>query len=149
MMPASQPVRVAHIITRLILGGAQENTLYTVIGQHRDPRFAVTLIVGVDEAGEGNLFTQAQAAGVNLVVVPTLVRPIRLATDIRALVTLTRMLRDGRFDIVHTHSSKAGIVGRMAAKLAGVPVIIHTLHSLVFHEYQSAWKNRAYVVLKR
>ena len=149
MRPASQPIRVAHIITRLILGGAQENTLYTAIGQHRDPRFDVTLIVGVDEAGEGDLFAQAEAAGVNLVVVPSLVRPVRPATDIRALVTLTRMLRDGQFDIVHTHSSKAGIVGRMAAKLAGVPVIIHTLHSLVFHEYQSAWKNRVYVVLKR
>jgi glycosyltransferase involved in cell wall biosynthesis len=147
-MPA-QPVRVAHIITRLILGGAQENTLYTAIGQHNDPRFDVTLIVGVDEAGEGDLFEEAKASGVKLVVVPSLVRPIRLSADIRALVILTRMLREGRFDIVHTHSSKAGIIGRMAAKLAGVPVIIHTLHSLVFHEYQSAWKNRAYVVLKR
>jgi glycosyltransferase involved in cell wall biosynthesis len=62
---------------------------------------------------------------------------------------LTKLLRSGKFDIVHTHSSKAGIVGRIAAKLAGVPVIIHTLHSLVFHQYQSAWKNRIYIVLKR
>ena len=64
-------------------------------------------------------------------------------------MALTKLLRNGKFDIVHTHSSKAGIVGRIAAKLAGVPVIIHTLHSLVFHEYQSAWKNRSYIVLKR
>ena len=147
--PAVQPIRVAHIITRLILGGAQENTLYTAIGQHRDPRFDVTLIVGVDEAGEGDLFEQAKASGVKLVIVPSLVRPIRPSADARALVVLTRMLRKGRFDIVHTHSSKAGILGRWAAKLAGVPVIIHTLHSLVFHEYQSAWKNRVYIVLKR
>lgn len=148
-MLAPAPIRVAHIITRLILGGAQENTLYTAIGQHRDPRFDVTLIVGVDEAGEGDLFAEAEAAGVRLVIVPSLVRPIRPATDIRALVTLIRRLRDGKFDIVHTHSSKAGIIGRIAARLAGVPVIIHTLHSLVFHEYQSAWKNRVYVGLKR
>jgi glycosyltransferase involved in cell wall biosynthesis len=148
-MPTSRPIRVAHVITRLILGGAQENTLYTAIAQHRDPRFDVTLIVGVDEGGEGDLFAQADAAGVKVIVVPSLVRPIRPVTDMRALFALTRQLRSGRFDIVHTHSSKAGILGRVAARLAGVPVVIHTLHSLVFHEYQSAWKNRIYVALKR
>ncbi len=143
------PVRVAHVITRLILGGAQENTLYTAIGQHRDPRFDVTLIVGVDEAGEGDLFAEARAAGLETVVVPSLVRPVRPLTDVRALWDLYRLMRRRQFEIVHTHSSKAGIVGRIAARLAGVPIIIHTLHSLVFHEYQSAWKNRVYVRLKR
>jgi glycosyltransferase involved in cell wall biosynthesis len=146
---AVEPVRVAHIITRLILGGAQENTLYTAIGQHRDPRFAVTLVVGVDEAGEGDLFAEARAAGLAMVVVPSLVRPIRPLTDVRALWDLYRFLRKGRFDIVHTHSSKAGILGRLAARLAGVPIIIHTLHSLVFHEYQESWKNALYIRLKR
>jgi glycosyltransferase involved in cell wall biosynthesis len=136
------------VITRLILGGAQENTLYTAIGQHRDSRFDVTLICGVDEAGEGDLFTEAKAAGLKVVVLPSLVRPIRPASDIRALIDLTRLLR-GRFDIVHTHSSKAGILGRIAARRAGVPIVVHTLHSLVFHEYQSAWKNAAYIRLKR
>ena len=146
---AGVPIRVAHVITRLILGGAQENTLYTAIGQHRDPRFAVTLIVGVDEAGEGDLFAEARAAGLHTVVLPTLVRPIRPVTDVRAIWDLYRLMRRGRFEIVHTHSSKAGILGRAAARLAGVPIIIHTLHSLVFHDYQSAWKNRLYVRLKR
>jgi glycosyltransferase involved in cell wall biosynthesis len=140
---------VAHVITRLILGGAQENTLYTAIGQHRDPRFAVTLIVGVDEAGEGDLFAEARAAGLDTVVVPSLVRPIRPMSDVRAIWNLYRLMRRRRFEIVHTHSSKAGIVGRVAARLAGVPIIIHTLHSLVFHEYQAEWKNRLYVRLKR
>lgn len=146
---AQEPIRVAHVITRLILGGAQENTLYTAIGQHRDPRFAVTLIVGVDEAGEGDLFAEAEAAGIAMIVVPRLVRPIRPLTDVRALWDLYWLMRNGRFDIVHTHSSKAGILGRLAARLAGVPIIIHTLHSLVFHEYQEAWKNNLYVALKR
>lgn len=150
MKPAVQtPIRVAHVITRLILGGAQENTLYTAIGQHRDPRFDVTLICGVDEAGEGDLFAQAEAAGLKVIIIPALVRPIRLGADVRALAALTRLLRRGRFDIVHTHSSKAGILGRIAARLARVPVVIHTLHSLVFHEYQSAWTNAVYVGLKR
>lgn len=139
--------RVAHIITRLILGGAQENTLYTAIGQQRD--YDVTLIVGVDDGTEGTLLDRARAANVRVVVVPTLVRPISPITDMRALVALVRLLRNGRFDIVHTHSSKAGILGRLAARLAGVPVVVHTLHSLVFHEYQATWKNALYVWLKK
>jgi glycosyltransferase involved in cell wall biosynthesis len=139
--------RVAHIITRLILGGAQENTLYTVIGQQRD--YDVTLIIGIDDGTEGTLRDRAAAANVRLIVVPTLIRPIRPLTDLRALVALVRLLRRERFDVVHTHSSKAGIVGRLAARIAGVPVVVHTLHSLVFHEYQAAWKNFVYIYLKR
>jgi glycosyltransferase involved in cell wall biosynthesis len=139
--------RVAHIITRLILGGAQENTLYTVIGQQRD--YDVTLFIGVDDGTEGSLRDRAAAANVRLVVVPSLVRPIQPFTDLRALFALARLLRKGRFDIVHTHSSKAGILGRIAARIAGVPVVVHTLHSLVFHEYQAAWKNSLYIWLKR
>lgn len=144
-----EPVRVVHIITRLILGGAQENTLYTAIGQHRDPRFDVTLLCGVDEAGEGDLFDEARRAGVRTVVLQSLVRPIRPFTDVRAFVELYRFLKHGHFTIVHTHASKAGILGRMAARAAGVPVVVHTLHSLVFHEYQAKWKNRLYIWLKR
>ena len=143
------PIRVVHIITRLILGGAQENTLYTAIGQHRDSRFDVTLLCGVDEAGEGDLFEEARRAGVRTIVLPSLVRPIRPLTDLRAFVDLYRFLKKGSYTIVHTHASKAGILGRLAARAAGVPVIVHTLHSLVFHEYQAAWKNRLYIWLKR
>ncbi len=140
-------LRVAHIITRLILGGAQENTLYTVIGQQRD--YDVTLIIGVDDGQEGSLHARAHAAGVRMIVVPTLVRPIRPLTDVRALIALVHLLRRGRYDIVHTHSSKAGILGRIAARLAGVPIVVHTLHSLVFHDYQAKWKNAVYVFLKK
>jgi glycosyltransferase involved in cell wall biosynthesis len=140
---------VLHVITRLIVGGAQENTLLTVIGQQADPRFRVTLLSGIDLGPEGDLHERARAAGVDLVLVPWLVRPIRPATDLRALVGLARLMRRGRYHVVHTHSSKAGILGRLAARLAGVPVVVHTLHSLVFHEYQSEWANRLYVALKR
>jgi glycosyltransferase involved in cell wall biosynthesis len=146
---SERPARVLHVITRLILGGAQENTLLTVIGQHRNPRYAVTLLSGIDDGPEGNLHDRAHAAGVDLVLEPTLVRPIRPLTDLRCLVRLWRFMRRGRFDIVHTHSSKAGILGRIAARRAGVPIVVHTLHSLVFHEYQEAWKNRLYIALKR
>ncbi len=144
-----RPIRVLHVITRLILGGAQENTLLTVVGQQQDPRYRVTLLAGVDEGPEGTLHDQARAAGVDLVLLPTLVRPIRPVLDVRAFVALYRFMRKGHYDIVHTHSSKAGILGRLAARAAGVPIVVHTLHSLVFHEYQAAWKNRLYVALKK
>lgn len=109
----------------------------------------MTLIVGVDDGTEGTLLDRARAAAVNIVVVPTLVRPIRPLTDLRALAALVKLLRDGRYEIVHTHSSKAGILGRLAARIAGVPIVVHTLHSLVFHDYQQRWKNALYVWLKR
>jgi glycosyltransferase involved in cell wall biosynthesis len=145
----SRPVRVLHVITRLILGGAQENTLLTVVGQHRDPAFRVTLLAGIDGGPEGDLHDEARAAGVDLRLMRSLVRPIRPLTDLRCLRELTRFMREGRYDIVHTHSSKAGILGRVAARRAGVPIVVHTLHSLVFHDYQAAWKNRLYIALKR
>lgn len=142
-------VKVLHIITRLILGGAQENTLLTVVGQQQSGRYDVVLLAGIDEGPEGTLHDQARAAGVNLVLVPWLVRPINPLKDAPALLRLYRFIKKGRFGIVHTHSSKAGILGRVAARMAGVPVVVHTLHSLVFHEYQGRFKNRAYIVLKR
>jgi glycosyltransferase involved in cell wall biosynthesis len=142
-------VRVLHVITRMILGGAQENTLFTVIGQQRTPGFQVTLLTGVGDGKEGDLHDRARAAGVDLVVMPSLIRPIRPGVDARALWELYRFIRRGRYDVVHTHSSKAGILGRMAARMARVPVVVHTLHSLVFHEYQKAWQNRVYIGLKR
>ena len=149
MTVRDRPIRVAHVITRLILGGAQENTLYTAIGQHRNPVFDVTLIVGSDDGTEGSLREQAEAAGLRVVEIPSLVRPIRPLTDIYALWCLYRLFRRKRFEIVHTHSSKAGILGRIAARAAHVPIVVHTLHSLVFHEYQSLAKNAVYIALKR
>jgi glycosyltransferase involved in cell wall biosynthesis len=68
---------------------------------------------------------------------------------VKAFVDLYKFLKRGGYTIVHTHSSKAGIVGRLAARAAGTPIVVHTLHSLVFHEYQAAWKNRLYILLKR
>lgn len=143
-------MRVLHVITRLILGGAQENTLLTVLGQQRDPRFKVSLLVGLDEGGEGDtLIDVARAQAVDLRVLPSLVRPIRPFTDLRAFWGLYRSMRRERYDIVHTHSSKAGILARLAARAAGVPIIVHTLHSLVFHEHQSSLTNHLYIVMKR
>jgi glycosyltransferase involved in cell wall biosynthesis len=145
----AKKIKVLHIITRLILGGAQENTLLTAAAQHRSGAYDVVLLSGIDEGPEGTLHEEARSQGVTLVLMPGLVRPIRPVKDFMTLIALYRFIKHGKFDIVHTHSSKAGILGRMAARMAGVPVVVHTLHSLVFHEFQSRVKNRFYILLKR
>jgi len=142
-------MRVVHVITRLILGGAQENTLLTVEGLMRMGGFEVSLVTGPPEGPEGDLIDRARANGVDLVMMDELVRPIRPVTDFKALRRLKRYLKQERPAVVHTHSSKAGILGRRAALKAGVPTIIHTIHGLPFHPSQSRLTYRTYVRLER
>ncbi len=146
--PSGRPLRVLHVITRLIVGGAQENTLLTAIGQHR-LGMEVTLLAGPDPGPEGDLHDAARKAAVALHILPRLVRPIRPLNDLIALFQLYRFMKRGGYDVVHTHSSKAGILGRIAARMAGVGIVVHTLHGLAFHPYQAAWKNALYIRLKR
>jgi glycosyltransferase involved in cell wall biosynthesis len=120
---------VCHIITKLELGGAQKITLRTMAHLDRS-KFLPVLITG-GEAGE----LDADAAGIlgkEFYRVPSLVRAIRPLPDVKAFFSLTRLLRRLRPMIVHTHSSKAGIIGRWAARLAGVPVIVHSVHGFGF-----------------
>jgi glycosyltransferase involved in cell wall biosynthesis len=147
-MTENHPLRVLHIITRLIIGGAQENTLLTCEGLAAMPEYDVTLATGVDRGPEGNLIDRAEKS-VKLLIVPELGREISPTADIRALWKLYRLIRRGRYHIVHTHSSKAGVLGRIAATMAGTPLIVHTLHGLVFHEYQPWIVNRTWWLVKK
>jgi glycosyltransferase involved in cell wall biosynthesis len=147
-MSETRPLRVLHIITRLIVGGAQENTLLTCEGLAAMPEYDVTLATGIDRGPEGDLLGRAEKS-VKLVLVPELGRAISPIADTRALWKLYRLIRRGHYHIVHTHSSKAGVLGRIAAKLAGTPLIVHTLHSLVFHEYQPWIVNRTWWLVKK
>jgi glycosyltransferase involved in cell wall biosynthesis len=147
-MSESEPIRVLHIITRLIVGGAQENTLLSVEGLDKLPEYDATLATGVDNGPEGDLLERARRT-TRLVIVPELGRNISPFADIRAFWKLYRLIRKGRYHIVHTHSSKAGVLGRVAAKLAGTPIIVHTLHSLVFHDYQPWLVNRLWWAVKQ
>lgn len=140
--------RVLHVITRLIVGGAQENTLLSVEGLDRMPELEVTLVTGIDKGPEGDLLERAQRT-TRLVILPELGRAISPLADVIAFVKLYRLIRRGRYDIVHTHSSKAGVLGRIAAWLAGTPIIVHTLHSLVFHDYQPWLVNRTWWAIKK
>jgi glycosyltransferase involved in cell wall biosynthesis len=144
----SEPVRVLHIITRMIVGGAQENTLLSVEGLDAMPEYDVTLISGIDKGKEGELLSRARET-TRLIVVPEMVRSINPFADLKAFWRLYRLIKKGRYHIVHTHSSKAGVLGRLAAWLAGTPIIVHTLHSLVFHDYQPWLVNRSWWLAKK
>lgn len=124
-------MKIVHIITRLIVGGAQENTLLSCEGQH-DRGHDVMLITGPPIGPEGSLLERARSHGYRVEMLDAMRRSILPGKDIAASRWLTRRLRELRPDVVHTHSSKAGIIGRWAARSAGVPVIVHTIHGLAF-----------------
>lgn len=141
-------IRVAHIITRLIVGGAQENTLYTAAGLDAN-RYQVQVICGPQTGSEGSLIEEARRQQIALTILPDLLRQVSLLHDLKALIQLVRLFRREKYDIVHTHSSKAGILGRLAARLAGTPHIVHTVHGWSFHEYMPPLTRRVYILLER
>lgn len=147
-MDSKKPIRVLHIITRMIVGGAQENTLLSVIGLDAMPEYEVTLMSGIDKGKEGELLTMAREK-CRLIIVPEMGRSINPFADLIAFWKIYRLIREGRYHIVHTHSSKAGVLGRVAAWLAGTPIIVHTLHSLVFHDYQPWFINKSWRGIKK
>jgi glycosyltransferase involved in cell wall biosynthesis len=134
-------MRVTHVITRLIVGGAQENTIATILGLRQKPGVEVKLISGPTTGPEGSLEIEAAKIPGLLTIVPELVRPVHPLKDFVALRRLEKILRDQRPDLVHTHSGKAGILGRLAAKRAGVPIIIHHIHGPSFGNFQGALAN--------
>ena len=134
-------MKVIHVITRLIVGGAQENTLSTVLGLSRKSGVSVELISGPTTGPEGSLEAAISGLPGMLFNVPSLVRPVSPLDDAKALGHLTRLFSQKKPDIVHTHSGKAGILGRLAARRAGVPVIIHTIHGPSFGEFQGSLAN--------
>lgn len=141
-------IRVAHVITRLCKGGAQENTFHTVRLANRN-RYEVSLISGPTSGAEGSIEDTIAAAGISIDREPALIRPVSPVQDARALAGLVRKFRRGRFHIVHTHTSKAGMLGRMAARMAGVPIIVHTPHGNIFDGYFSPLVTRAFIAAER
>src|SRR5581483_10293663 len=108
-------MRVIHVITRLIVGGAQENTIASVLGLHRKPGLQVELISGPSPGPEGSLESRLAAPGApRLTIVPELVRPVHPLKDRSALRQLSEIFRREQPDVVHTHSGKAGVLGRLA-----------------------------------
>lgn len=144
-----EKIKVAHVITRLILGGAQENTLLSVEGLSENDAYEVDLITGPARGPEGSLIERARARSVSLIIIPELRRAIDPVRDLIAFFKLYRSIKRAGYHIVHTHSSKAGILARLAAHCAGCRVIVHTIHGLPFHEYQPKALNSLYIFLER
>lgn len=176
-------MRVTHVITRLIVGGAQENTIASVLGLRKIAGLEVDLLSGPTSGPEGSLESRlrddlnppgetsnfqhptSSAEGNDsarspsrfnversmldvsekdfpiLTLIPELVRPVHPWNDLRALRKLTQLFRDRHPDLVHTHSGKAGVLGRLAAARAGVPLIVHTIHGPSFGNFQSNLAN--------
>jgi len=156
-MDSMERIKVIHVITRFDKGGAAENTFLTVKGLDKN-RYEVILIRGLSH--ESNMGTSETSAvessleeagrnGVRILTIPELVRRIDPFNDFKTVLKLIRIFREERPHIVHTHTSKSGILGRWAALVAGVPVIIHTPHGHVFWGYFNEWKTKIFVFLER
>src|SRR6185503_13141197 len=142
-------MRVMHIITRLILGGAQENTIASVLGLRNKPGLDADLVSGPTHGPEGSLENLFAGTPGVLTVTPHLVRSVHPWHDWLALGDLTRLLREREPEIVHTHSGKAGILGRLAARRAKVPIIVHTIHGPSFGSFQGAAANGLFLRAER
>lgn len=140
--------RVAHVITRLCKGGAQENTVSTVRLADRG-RYEVDLISGPTYGSEGSIESAVTEAGIEILRVPHLVRNPNPWQDLLAYQELKRLFRERQYDIVHTHTSKAGYLGRLAAAYAGVPILVHTPHGHIFFGYFNRALTASFTALER
>lgn len=145
---AGDPIKVMRIIARLNVGGPAIHTILLTDRMKREG-FATTLVAGVTGPDEGDMLDLAARNGVEPVIMPTLGRELSPANDVRTIFQLYRLMRRERPDVVHTHTAKAGTVGRIAARLARVPVVVHTFHGHVLSGYFSPLKTRFFIQIER
>jgi glycosyltransferase involved in cell wall biosynthesis len=137
-------IKVLHAITRLDRGGSTENTLLSAIGL-AEKGYDVDILFGKTEDPEITLLSKAGKAGIGFIEEEDLVRNIHPLKDLTALWETYRLIRENKYDIVHAHSSKAGIICRFAAKLAGVKKIVYTPHGHVFYGYFGKFLTRCII----
>ncbi len=137
-------IKVLHIHTLPVVSGSGINTLLTMRGLDRN-KFAVEFAC----APGGPLIGEVKKEGITFQPINHFVQEINIGKDFAALGELIRLLRRGRYGIVHTHNSKAGFLGRLAAKIAGVPIIVHTIHGFAFHEYERPPRRFLFISLER
>lgn len=146
--PAPGRVRVVRIIARLNVGGPALHT--TLLTARLDPRrYETRLVAGREAPGEGNYLALHGTTLPEVTILPALGREVRGAADVVALGQLVALMRRVRPHVVHTHTAKAGTLGRLAARLTGVPVIVHTYHGHIFHGYFSPGRTRVFLGIER
>lgn len=133
---------VLHIITRLVKGGADENTLHTVYGLIKNG-YEVDLLLG----GDSDQKLIAEHSKLNIILMPELKRDIK-PSNILAFWKIYRLIKRKNYHLVHTHTAMAGFIGRIAARIAKTPVIIHTLHGTTFHDHMNVLKRNLYKSLE-
>jgi glycosyltransferase involved in cell wall biosynthesis len=139
-----QKIKVINPITRLIVGGAQETVIETCACINKD-RFETQIVAGPQTGPEGELISEVKKRQIPLTLIPELVREINPVKDFIAAYKLVKLFKREQPHIVHTHSSKTGIIGRWAAHLAQVPVIVHTVHGWGHHPYQQPLIQKVYI----
>ena len=145
---ASRRIRVLRLFSRLNIGGPAIHVILTTAGL--DPeRYDSLLVVGKEDDREGNFTDLAKSREAAYRIIPTFGRRIRPLRDCITFVKLFMLMRRRRPDIVHTHTAKAGALGRLAARLAGVPVIVHTFHGSVFAGYFGSFTSRFFQLIER
>jgi glycosyltransferase involved in cell wall biosynthesis len=147
-MPSPRPLRVLGFITHLDVGGASDAALNACAYVDKE-RFDAVLACGPSPDEESDVMCRARDLGVEVVTMPALVRSIDPVRDVRALRALRRVIRDIAPDVVHTHSSKAGFLGRLAARRERVPVVIHTVHGWSFHDYMPRRRRSLFIGVER
>ena len=140
--------RVLNIITRLEQGGAPLALLETVKRMDRGT-FDVTVVAGLTEDEDRNLDMSGLAFDLPLIMVPALRRSVHPIRDVVALYRLIQIIRAGKYDVVHTHTSKAGVLGRIAAAICNVPAIVHSSHGTILHGYFSPFVTRIFAYLEK
>ena len=141
----SKKIKLLHVITHLPIGGAQDNTLYTVELLNKD-KYDISLSCNLN----GELVSRAKKVKhLKLYDVPNLLREVSIINDIRAFLYLYKLIKKENFTIIHTHSSKAGFLGRIAAMLNKTPIVIHTIHGFAFHDYMNSFKKNIFIYLEK
>jgi glycosyltransferase involved in cell wall biosynthesis len=144
-----QPIQVLRAITRLNIGGPAIHAILLTTALDDGALFKSTLVAGTTARHEGDMLDLARERSVQPVLLPALGREISPLDDLISLARMVQLVRQVRPDIVHTHMAKAGTVGRLAARICGVPLIVHTYHGHVFHSYFSKTKTRVFLAIER
>jgi len=148
-VPPFEPVRVLRVIARLNVGGPALHVSLLNSGMHAE-RFRSWLVTGTENPGEGSLRSYAEARGIAPIVIPEMLGQATLAPrDVIALAKMIRLVRLVRPHVVHTHTAKAGFLGRVAARAAGVPVVLHTYHGHVLSGYYGRLRTTGLRVMER
>jgi glycosyltransferase involved in cell wall biosynthesis len=141
-------LKVLHTVTRMIVGGASENTMLSAQLLDKN-KYDVRVLTGTKLSGAASLKEEAKRRGVVMDFSETLVREINPIKDLKHFIEFASYLKKHKFDIVHTHSSKAGIIHRIVAYLMGTKVVVHSVHGWSFHDHMSSKSKKLYVALEK